>query len=106
MGFWDAVASAGRYADNLHLAPDNHSNTSSLNFFTDRKLFLADNQQCQSIKGKHVTQIQINRNNESRNLLTSLWMTSWFLRLNVIQIKNVQYEYNDFNTDRYTGILC
>ena len=53
MGFWDAVASAGPYADNLHLAPDNHSNTSSLNFFTDRKLFLAPNQQCQSIKGKH-----------------------------------------------------
>ena len=33
-GFWDAVASAGPYADNLHLAPaENHTNTSSLNFY-------------------------------------------------------------------------
>jgi len=29
-----AVASAGSYANNLHLAPErNHSNTSSLNFY-------------------------------------------------------------------------
>ena len=28
MGFWDAVASAGPYANNLH-----HTNTSSLNFY-------------------------------------------------------------------------
>jgi len=35
MGFWDAVASAGPYANNLHLAPDwmNNTNTSSLNFY-------------------------------------------------------------------------
>ena len=33
MGFWDAVASAGPYANNLNLAPDNHTNTSSLIFF-------------------------------------------------------------------------
>ena len=34
MGFWDAVASAGPNANNLHLAPDsNHTNTSSLNFY-------------------------------------------------------------------------
>ena len=34
MGFWNAVASAGPYANNPHLAPDtdNHTNTSSLNF--------------------------------------------------------------------------
>ena len=25
MGFWDAVASAGPYANNLHLATDNHT---------------------------------------------------------------------------------
>ena len=31
MGFGDAVASAGLYANNLHLAPD--INTSSLNFY-------------------------------------------------------------------------
>jgi len=31
--FWDAVASAGPYANNLHLAQTNkHTNTSSLNF--------------------------------------------------------------------------
>jgi len=35
MGFWDAVASAGPYANNLHLAPDapHHTNTSSLSFY-------------------------------------------------------------------------
>jgi len=33
MGFGDAVASAGPYANNLHLAPDNHTNVSSLNFY-------------------------------------------------------------------------
>ena len=35
MGFWDAVASVGPYANNLHLAPDrdNHTNTSSLSFY-------------------------------------------------------------------------
>ena len=33
MEFWDAVTSAGPYANNLHIAPDsNHTNTSSLNF--------------------------------------------------------------------------
>jgi len=32
MGFWKAVASAGPYANNLHLTPD-HTNTSSLNFY-------------------------------------------------------------------------
>ena len=32
MGFWDAVASAGRYASNL-LQTDNHTNTSPLNFY-------------------------------------------------------------------------
>jgi len=34
MGFWDAVASAEQYANNLHLVPtDNHTTTSSLNFY-------------------------------------------------------------------------
>ena len=37
MGFWDAVASAGPYANNLHLAPDNHTNISSLNFLQARR---------------------------------------------------------------------
>jgi len=30
MGFGEAVASAGPYANDLHLAPDNHTNPSSL----------------------------------------------------------------------------
>jgi len=30
VGFGDAVASAGPYANNTHFAPDNHTNTSSL----------------------------------------------------------------------------
>ena len=33
MGLWDAVSSAGRYANNLHCAPDNHTNTSSHIFY-------------------------------------------------------------------------
>jgi len=34
MGFWDAVASAGPYANNLYLAADGyHTNTSALNFY-------------------------------------------------------------------------
>ena len=32
-GFWDAVASAGPCANSLHLTPDNHTNTSSVNFY-------------------------------------------------------------------------
>jgi len=44
-----AVASAGPYANNLHLTPD--TNTSSLNFFTGQMLFLTTNQQCQSTEG-------------------------------------------------------
>ena len=46
MGFWDAVASAGPYANNLHLAPaPQHS------IFTGRMLFLTPSQQCQSTEG-------------------------------------------------------
>jgi len=33
IGFWDAVASAGLYANNLHFALAPHTNTSSLNFY-------------------------------------------------------------------------
>jgi len=44
-----AVASAGPYANNLHLTPD--TNTSSLNIFTGQMLFLTTNQQCQSTEG-------------------------------------------------------
>jgi len=46
MGFGNAVASAGLYANNLHLAPtDNRANTSSLYFY---------NQQCRSTEGRNI----------------------------------------------------
>jgi len=50
-----AVASAGPYANQMHLAPDrqdNHVSTSSLSFFTGRMLFLMPNEHCQSTEGK------------------------------------------------------
>ena len=47
MGLQCAVASAGPYANNLHLAPDN---TSSLNFYRSDAL-PAPNQQCHSTEG-------------------------------------------------------
>jgi len=39
MGFGDAMASAGPYANSLHLAQtDNHTNTSSFNFYRPNTL--------------------------------------------------------------------
>jgi len=46
MVFSDAEASAGPYANNLHLTPDRQPNQHSI--FTGRMLFLMRNQQCQS----------------------------------------------------------
>jgi len=55
MGFWDAVASAGSYANNLHLAPDRLPHQHLITqFFTGRMLFLTPNQQCQSTEGKTI----------------------------------------------------
>ena len=48
MGFGNAVASAGPYANNLHLAPDRQTPTTHHSIFTGRMLFLTPNQQCQS----------------------------------------------------------
>jgi len=45
------VASAGPYANHLHLAPDNHASTSSLNFFMGWMLYMLPSQQCQSTEG-------------------------------------------------------
>jgi len=41
MGFWDAVASAGPYANNLHLTPNRQprQHQNSLKIFTGRMLF-------------------------------------------------------------------
>jgi len=52
MGFGDAVASAGPYANNLHLAPDrHHTNTAPLHFY--RLYTLPDAQTTgQSTEGK------------------------------------------------------
>ena len=52
MGFWDAVASAGPYANNLHLALDRQPHQHLITqFFTGRMLFLTPNQQFQSTRG-------------------------------------------------------
>ena len=40
MGFWDAVASTGPYANNLHLAPDITTPTPHHSIFTSGMLFL------------------------------------------------------------------
>jgi len=52
-----AVASAGPYANNLHLAPD--TNASSLNFYRSDVLpdSLSPNQQCQSTEGITINKI-------------------------------------------------
>jgi len=39
------------------LKRDNHTNTSSLNFFTGRMLFLMPNQQCRSIEGIKIERV-------------------------------------------------
>jgi len=52
MGFGDAMASAGPYANNLHVAKtDNHIITSSLNFYRPNAL-----PDVQSIASKHPRQ--------------------------------------------------
>jgi len=59
MGFWDAVASAGPYANNLHLTLDSKPHQHVIiQFFTGRVLFLMPNQQYQSTEGN--SKIQIN----------------------------------------------
>jgi len=56
MGFGDDVASAGPYANNLHLAAtENHITTPHHAVFTGRMLFLTPIQQCQSAEGSDVT---------------------------------------------------
>jgi len=46
-----AVASAGPYANHLHLAPDRTMPAHHDSVFTGRMLFLMPNQQCQSTEG-------------------------------------------------------
>ena len=52
MGFWDAVASGGPYANSLHLGPDKKNTAAPHHWiFIGRTLFLVPNQQCQSTEG-------------------------------------------------------
>jgi len=56
--FWDAVASAGPYANKLHLAPERQPRQQPISqFFSGRVLFLTPNQQCQSSEGKIVASL-------------------------------------------------
>ena len=62
MGFWDALASTGPYANNLHLTSRQITMpTPHHSIFTGRMLFLTPNQQCQSTEGKTVSK-QIDKN--------------------------------------------
>ena len=56
VGFWEAVASAGPRANNLHLATDITTATPRRAIFTGRMLFLTPNQRCQSTEGTEVSQ--------------------------------------------------
>jgi len=59
VGFWDAVASAGPYTNNLHLAPDCFITTPTPqhSVFTGQMLFLTPNQRCQSTECLHTVQL-------------------------------------------------
>jgi len=51
MRFWDTVASAGRYANNMHLSPDRQPHQHLITqFFTDRMLFLMPNHCVKALK--------------------------------------------------------
>jgi len=53
MGIWEAVASAGSYANNLHLILDGQPHQHVITqIFTGQMLFATSNQQCQSTEGK------------------------------------------------------
>jgi len=71
MGFWDAVASVGPYANNLHLAPDRITTPTPHNLiFTGQMLFLTPNQQCQS------TELKVKKNNNNSKFIQrqySVW---------------------------------
>jgi len=52
MGFWDAVPSAGPYANNMHLTPDRQPHQHLITqFFTGQMPFLTLNLQCRSTEG-------------------------------------------------------
>ena len=60
-GFWDAMALAGPYANNLDLAPDRQPQKHLITqFFTGWMLFLTENQRCESTEGKKVDDNAIN----------------------------------------------
>jgi len=53
-GFWEAMASAGPYANNLHLTADRQPHQHLITqFFTGQMHFLMPNQQRQSTEGRY-----------------------------------------------------
>jgi len=66
MGFWDAVASAGQYANNLHLDPEITIPTAHHSIFTGRMLFLLPNQQCQSTDSSCITSVLYKKDTNAR----------------------------------------
>ena len=57
VAFWDAVAQWHQLDDGqticTSLQTDSHTNTSSLDFFTGRMLFLTPNEHCQCTEGNN-----------------------------------------------------
>jgi len=74
MGFWDAVASGGPSANNLHLAPDSWLITTPYliaQLFTGQMLFLMPNERVKALNGegtRHRVCLVINCFPESRYL--------------------------------------
>ena len=64
-----AVASAGPYANNLHLAPDITTPTPHHSIFTGRMLFLTSNQQCENTeRTKRKTNEQKHENRRAKKI--------------------------------------
>ena len=79
MGFGDmAVASAGPYAVCTLHETDNHTNTSSLNFYGP-DLFLTPNQQCQSTVGVLMLTVWCLNRSSSCCVWTSSNCSCWYL---------------------------
>ena len=56
MEFWDAVASAGPYANNLHLAPDRQPHQHlTLNYLQARCSSWGPEKQCQNTEGMTIS---------------------------------------------------
>jgi len=58
MGFWNAVASAGPHANNLHLAPDRQPHQHLITQFLQAECSSWHTQTCQNAEGKNTQQGQ------------------------------------------------